>query len=378
MKRLGWAFITKARLSFDPGYYKLAQECSLCVQSENANDPDALLLEGHVLDSLHQFPEAEAVARRLLTIRNEALDHALLGDVLMEQGRLDQAALSYQKMINLRPDLQSYTRVAYMRWLKGDLEGAIEAMQIAVTAGSPRAAEPTAWAYTRLGIYQLQAGDIELAAKSAATALQFAEDYPPALLLRGRILLAQGKALEAIESLRPATALTSLPEYEWALADALREVGRTQAAKDVESQLISSGAVNDPRTFALYLLTRGQRMQPALAIAEAELNIRADVFTFDAVAWACKANGRLDQARIYSKRALMEGTQDSRLLYHAGSIAMALGDYSGARVAFKRAKQGQQTLMPSEKNDLDRQFAALRQLDETPAIARSNQTKEQK
>src|SRR5690349_4091820 len=26
MKRLGWAFITKARLSYDPGYYKLAEQ----------------------------------------------------------------------------------------------------------------------------------------------------------------------------------------------------------------------------------------------------------------------------------------------------------------------------------------------------------------
>src|SRR5882672_7888334 len=28
MKRLGWAFITKARLSYDPGYYKLSEQCA--------------------------------------------------------------------------------------------------------------------------------------------------------------------------------------------------------------------------------------------------------------------------------------------------------------------------------------------------------------
>jgi hypothetical protein len=27
LERLGWAFITKARLSFDPGFYKLAEHC---------------------------------------------------------------------------------------------------------------------------------------------------------------------------------------------------------------------------------------------------------------------------------------------------------------------------------------------------------------
>jgi hypothetical protein len=52
MKRLGWAFIAKARLSYDPGYYKLSEQCALCVRSKNDDDPDALLLQGHILQSL--------------------------------------------------------------------------------------------------------------------------------------------------------------------------------------------------------------------------------------------------------------------------------------------------------------------------------------
>src|ERR1700720_905290 len=215
-------------------------------------------------------------------------------------------------MIDLRPDLQSYTRVAHMRWLKGDLDGAIAVMQAAVTSGSPGDAEPTAWAYTRLGIYELQAGQTESAIKSAEIALQFAENYAAALLLRGRILLAQGKIKEAIESLERAAALTGLPEYEWTLADALREEGEPLAAKKAEHGLIRNGAMSDPRTFSLYLATRGQQVQQALRIAEDELNIRADVFTIDALAWALNANGRVPEALEYSKKALSEGTQDAR------------------------------------------------------------------
>jgi tetratricopeptide (TPR) repeat protein len=297
IKRLGWAFITKARLSYDPGYYRLAEQCSFCVQSENANDPDAFLLQGHILDTLHKFKEAELVARKLVTIRNEALDHGLLGDVLMEQGRLDEAVVSYQKMINLRPDLQSYTRVANIRWLKGDLQGATAVMQMAVTGGSPREPEPTAWAYTRLGIYEFQAGNTEAAAKSAGIALQFAQNYAAALVLRGRILLAQGKA---------------------------------------------------------------------------------DVFTMDAIAWTLRANGRLDEARDYSQRSLKEGTQDARLFYHAASIAMALGNHSSACELFRRAEQSKQTLMPSERDDLNRQFAALSERDETPLSLAATKPKNKK
>jgi tetratricopeptide (TPR) repeat protein len=359
IKRLGWAFVTKARLSYDHGYYKIGEQCSLCVRLKKGEDPDALLLQGHILQSLHKFKDAEPIAVKLVTIRNDPVDYSLLGDVLMEQGRLNEAVRAYQKMIDLRPDLQSYTRVAHMRWLKGDLNGAIEVMRMAVTSGSPRDPEPTAWAYTRLGTYELQAGDIERATESARLAGQFAENYAAALLLRGRILLAQDHPQDAIEFLERAAALTRLPEYEWTLADALCEVGETRGAEGVERDLLRDGAMNDPRTFALYLATRGQQIQRALQLAEDELHTRADVFTMDALAWALHASGRIAEAREFSTKALREGTQDARLFYHAGRIALAAGDSVGAERAFARSDRIKQTLMPSERDDLNKEFAAL-------------------
>ena len=51
----------------------------------------------------------KSIARRLVTLREFVLDYGLLGDVLMEQGRLDEAATAYQRMIDLKPFYQSYT-----------------------------------------------------------------------------------------------------------------------------------------------------------------------------------------------------------------------------------------------------------------------------
>src|ERR1700678_915881 len=62
MERLGWLFVEKARLSNDPGFYKLAEQCALCLESIHNNAPEALLLKGHVLHSLHRFKEAEPLA----------------------------------------------------------------------------------------------------------------------------------------------------------------------------------------------------------------------------------------------------------------------------------------------------------------------------
>jgi tetratricopeptide (TPR) repeat protein len=368
MKRLGWVYVRKARLSYDSGYYKLAEQCSLCAQSENPDDADAMLLRGHILHSLHQFKKAESIARKLVALRNRALDQGLLGDVLMEQGRLDEAVASYQKMVNLRPDLQSYTRVGHMRWLRGDLSGAIEVLEMAVTAGSPREAEATAWAHTRLGIYELQAGNIKGAAGAAWMALQLVENYAAALLLQGRVLLAQGKVPEAIDSLQRAAIQSPLPEYQWTLADAMREAGRLEAAQEVERNLIGRGANDDPRTFALYLLTRSQRAGQALALIEQELKTRTDIFTLDALAWALKANGRLVEAHNYSEQSLNQGTRDARLFYHAASIALAMGNHTEAQELFNRADEIRQMLMPSEREDLNQQIVALGARGKSPAI----------
>ena len=51
-------------------------------------------------------------------------------------------------MIDLKPYYQSYTRAADLRWLKGDLDGAIELTELAIQASSPRDPDSVAWAYT--------------------------------------------------------------------------------------------------------------------------------------------------------------------------------------------------------------------------------------
>src|SRR5689334_23203548 len=138
IERLGWAFVAKARESFDPGYYKLAEQCAVCLDSHASHCPEGLLLRGHVLQNLHKFKEAEPLARELVGRRGLSFDYALLGDVLMEQGCLNEAAAMYQEMVDQRPDLESYSRISHLRWLKGDVEGAIAAMKLAASAASPK------------------------------------------------------------------------------------------------------------------------------------------------------------------------------------------------------------------------------------------------
>ena len=85
---------------------------------------------------------------------------------------------------------------------------------------------------------------------------------------------------------------------------ALRASGHADQAAAVETQLRQSGAVADPRTYSLYLATRGESVETALRLAQAELVARGDVFTYDALAWAFAASSKLPEARLEIDRAL--------------------------------------------------------------------------
>ena len=329
IERLGRLFIAQARIASNESFYSRAELCGQLLEMLDTKNPEALLLRGHCLLAMHQFHDAEEVAKRLLQLRRDMQDHALLGDALMEQGQLDGAEMAYQAMIDAKPCLPSYSRVAHFRWLRGDALGAIEVAEQAVACGSYRDPEPLAWVTTRLAFYLWQTNALDAALQAGQRAEKLVSGYPQALYLQGRVLLAQGKKSEAAECLRKAAAATPLAEIQWALEDA---EGHTDTfVSDV-----------DPRSLALYLATKKQRVGEALDLAKREVLKRRDVYSWDALAWAQNASGEPEAAAISMKKALAAGTQDARLFLHA-AIILSSPQYA----AQARAMTAQ--LLPSEQ-----------------------------
>ena len=359
LERLGWTFVEKARESYDAGFYRLAEQSALCMESKGQGSAEALLLRGHALHSMHRFQEAETIARELVKQRGIPFDFGLLGDVLMDEGKFDEAVAAYQKMVDMRPDLQSYSRAAHTRWMSGDLKGAIALMRLASESASRSESDSSAWVYARLALYELQAGNLSEADAACAEALEFRKDYAPALLAKGRVLLAQDKAIEAIEPLKKAAELDRLPEYQWTLADALRAAGKEEESRVVETELAQKGAVEDPRTYALFLATRGEQAEKALALATDEIKKRGDIFSHDALAWTLLNAGRTDEAHAEITKALVIGTKDARIFFHAGVIAAKLGRRDEAKRRLDQANAIQQMLLPGEREILARYLAAL-------------------
>ena len=348
LEQLGWTFIKKARVTFDDGFYKLAEQCAVCLEARGSKGPETLLLRAHALQSLHHFADAEAAARELINLRQRPFDYGVLGDILIDQGKVREGAAAYQKMVDLRPDLHSYARAAHVRWLTGDLKGAIDLMNLATKASSPNDPEAAAWVFTRFALYQLQRGATKQALEACDAALALQSDYAPAMLARGRTLLAVDRAADAVVEFQRAAKLNPLPEYQWALADALTNNGDREQAVRIGSQIVER-STEDPRTISLYLATRQHDVERAVQLAQQELKNRGDVFTHDALAWALAAAGRSAEAQQHMNKALSEHTPDPRLYLHAGVIAALNNDNRKATRWLNQAAAIQQLLLPSER-----------------------------
>ncbi len=188
LERRGWAFVERARNDNDHAGYLRAEDCALAIEVLQPGSHAAALLRGYALHNLHRYRQAETLARRLVAERGLAYDWALLGDATMEQGDLLEAEVAYQRMIDLRPDANAYSRVAHFRSLVGDGRGAREMMHWAARAASPRAPDHFAWIWARLALYELQLGDANAALEIAERALEVAPSSSHALEARARIL----------------------------------------------------------------------------------------------------------------------------------------------------------------------------------------------
>ena len=349
LDRLGWLFVAKARQSQDPRFYRLALQTAQCMQRVGGDRASALLLEGHALYSVHRFREAAAVATRLIAVRTTPFDYGLLGDTLLSQGQIEKAAAAYQRMMDLKPSLQSYSRAAQVRWLTGDLDGAREIMAMAARSGSERDPETLAWTLSELARLELMAGNLTPARALVTQALQLFPDHSTNLLVRGRIELAADQSADAVRSLRSSVRINPSTEALWALGDALRVRGDTEAADQVEERLLETGPIEDPRTTALYLSTRQRQPELAVSLARREMTMRSDLFTHDALGWALAAAGDLQTADHHLGQAVAHGTIDARLFLHAGIVAAAAGRTAEATNWLNRAARHKTALLPSEQ-----------------------------
>ncbi|MCA1591716.1 MAG: tetratricopeptide repeat protein [Acidobacteria bacterium] len=340
---LASAYMQKARETGDFGFNARAEASlkqSFGVEPDNY---DAIKLNAKLLLTYHRFAEALTEAQRAQAQRPQDHDvYGALTDAHVELGQYAEAVESAQKMVDLRPDAPSYSRVSYLRALHGDGEGAVEAMRVAVQAADPRDPESLAWYRVHLGDELMSLSRRAEGEREYDNALRIFPDYHLALAAKARARVVAGDLETAVELYKKAQERVPLPDTAIALGDLYQKLGRADEARRqydlvefIEHTSAASGTYS--RQLALFWADHDVKLGEALDIARRERESRADIYTEDALAWCLYKNGQLAEAKASMEKALRLGTRDPRLLYHAGMIYNALGERRDAAKYLKLA-----------------------------------------
>jgi tetratricopeptide (TPR) repeat protein len=334
---LGLAYYQHARETADPTDYARADEAFNRLLTADPNDVEALIGSATIALARHQFADALVIGQKALALSPKtARVYGVVGDAQNELGLYDDAAASMETMVQTRPDLSSYSRISYVRELRGDLTGAISAMETAIRAGGP-APENTAYLRVILGNLQFTVGDLQKSDGAYRTTLQLSPGYVFALAGTSRVSAARGDLDQAIACYKLAAERVPYPEFLIAEGEAQQAAGRDADAnktyalvRQIEA-LFSANGVNTDLDLALFEAEHGDPAT-ALTLAQTAYAATPNIKVADALGWALYQNGQLDAARQHAEEALRLGTRDPSYAYHAGMIAKAQGDTAQARI----------------------------------------------
>jgi tetratricopeptide (TPR) repeat protein len=353
---LGAAFFQRARETGDVEDFQLADQAltkSLDLVSTDFSAAAAYSTMAEVCMGEHRFSDAITNAQKALSLGSGDLSpFAIVGDASADMGEYERAAVAYSRLdVSGQSASEPHSayvrdsRTSYLKFVSGDTLGAIGLMQSAVTAGTEARlpAENLAWLYFELGEYQWQIGDVAAANHAYLAALNIHPGDYRALAALGKLRGSQGRYAEAIKLYQSAIAIVPMPVFVAELGDMYNKAGNPEEAKK-QYQLVEYigllGHINQVlhnRDLAIFYADHDIKLDEALALARKEFDVRHDIYTWDALAWALYKNGKYQDASDAMDHALRPGTRDALLLFHAGMIASRLGQATQAKERLQAA-----------------------------------------
>jgi tetratricopeptide (TPR) repeat protein len=341
--RLGDAFMQRARETMDLSYYARAEasyQKSLALNSRYAN---ALTGVAWVLSGRHEFEQSIEWAKKAQSMEpNRADAYALLGDAATEMGDYDSAFEYYQKMLDLKPGIASYSRSAHLLFITGGFKKATLLMSKAIGVGGAYS-ENKAWCMAQMALLDFAQGAYLPAEQLLSQGLQETPNNYHLLAAMGKVKAAEKDFPAAIDYYKKAQAIVPQHEVVVALGDVYAMEGLTNDAKrqydlvDVLRKLNRANGVIGDLQMAQFLADHDKDLEEALRLAETEYKTRPTVYGADTLAWCYYKSGRIPEARKYSLTALSQNTPEAMFFYHRGMILAKAGDIGGARKALYQA-----------------------------------------
>jgi tetratricopeptide (TPR) repeat protein len=348
--KLGFAYIQESRESGEHAFYdSKALDLFTKVLDRDTANFEALIGKATVLLSQHHFTEAIPEAVKALRINPySSAVYGILTDAFVENGDYAKAIEMADKMVSLRPDIRSYSRVSYLREIHGDYPGALEAMKLAVSSGYP-GMEQTEWCRMEMGHLFEMTGQLDSAQAQFLSCIYFRPAFAHAYAGLGRIEKAKGNYTVAIDHLLKAINIKDDPSFELELSEVYHISNKPQLAYEAAQQSIAllagkqgdeaeknHGHYADKELAIAYL--QAYDYNNALKHALIEYNRRPDNIDVEqTLAWVYYKIGNYQKANTYITKALRTNSKNPVLHYQAGLIMTRMGNLAEARGHYELA-----------------------------------------
>lgn len=350
---LAGIYLQEARITGNFNYYnKAALKCIASVLQKDPKNFEALTFKTTILLSQHNFADGLNEANQLQKLYPyNAYVYGLMVDGNVEMGNYKEAFEAADKMISIRPDIRSYSRIAYLREIHGDIPGAIEAMKMAVDAGAP-GDENTEWCRVQLGKLYEKIGKMKDAEMHYTVAVTNRQNFPYALSGLASIAAWKKEYTKALALYQQADSLIPDHTFKEGIGAIYALTGQTEKAKQVAEEILNymkqfSGNTdkkegqNEDHEMAHAYMGVGN-YDKALEYALLEQSRRpSNIEVNETVAVVYYNKGDFEKALPYLERALKTNCKNPELLCHAGLIYAKAG----------KAKEAQQFLHEALKND---------------------------
>lgn len=343
---LGQLYLEQARTTGDIASYGRGEAALLEALESLPGYPAAESALASVRYAVHDFIGALELGQEVYQANPRMTGIlATIGDAQLSLGRYEQAATTYQELFVRASSPSLLARLAHQAELHGNPDEALKLMQRAAGEAlfNNVAKEEMAWYLIRLGDLHFNAGQIDSAEEHYQAALRIYPDYYLALADLGKARAAQGRRENAIQFYEQAIAIIPQPDFLAALGDLYAITGRPDEAErqyetvEFIGKLDALNQVIYNRQMAMFYANHDRNLEEALALATRELQVRKDVYGYDAQAWALYKNGRYQEAAEAILQAMSLGTRDAMLYYHAGMIYSGLGDDLRAQAMLSQA-----------------------------------------
>lgn len=274
-------YIAEARITGEhPYYYPAIHKILDGVLYLDPQNFEATVLKASVCLSQHKFQEAKELGEKAKELNpNNAYVYGILVDANVELGHYREAIAASDKMQELKPSLEAYSRASYLREIFGDFKGSIEAMKMAVEAGLP-GSEPQCWSRNTLADLYFRTGELDKAEAQHRMNLLLRPSYAFSMAGLAKIEAKRNHYDKALQLLDSATAI--LPEFSFheQIADIYAAQGANEKAmakyEDVQKMLEKDAASGHSVSLEMAkLFTKMGRLDEAEKYALQEYKIRS-------------------------------------------------------------------------------------------------------